>query len=303
MGGCVPAAGAVDLELGGQPRPLTLRGDMQVGDVIRTLLATNVVCVDSEGEQSFQISVAPASPESGVVTVEGAPASPSGGSGPFCILLEDLLEAPRKMPLECLVSDSNEECQLYEDTPEPYIDREPSSELMSRLPWLVGLLLFLTVSSAILEFYDAVLQRHLVIAFYLTALVGCGGNSGSQAASLILQALATGELRPTVADVLRVAEKELLVGLGAAVALSLGVVARMICFGSPLEDAAIIAIAMAFTVLFSVLFGALTPLLLKRLGFDPAKVSGPLLSTTIDIFGVLAACISAQLLESVGYLH
>ena len=44
------------------------------------------------------------------------------------------------------------------------------------------------VSSAILEYYDALLQKHLVIAFYLTALVGCGGNAGSQAASLVLQA-------------------------------------------------------------------------------------------------------------------
>lgn len=302
MGGCVPGAGAADLELGGQQRPITLSSDMQVGDVIRTLLATNVVCVDSEGEQSFQVRVAPADQEAGA-PVEEASVALGSGSGPFCILLEDLLEAPRKMPLECLVSDANEDCELYVDTPDPYIDRDPASELLSRLPWLVGLLLFLTVSSAILEFYDELLQRHLVIAFYLTALVGCGGNSGSQAASLILQALATGELRPTAKDILLVLEKELLVGLGGALVLSLGVAARMIFFGSPLEDAVIIAVAMAFTVLFSVVFGALTPLVLKKFGFDPAKVSGPLLSTTIDIFGVLAACTSAQLLESVGYLR
>jgi magnesium transporter len=207
------------------------------------------------------------------------------------------------MPLECLVSDANEECELYGDEPEPYITREPGQELLSRLPWLMGLMAFLTVSSAILELYDGVLQRHLAIAFYLTPLVGCGGNSGSQAAAMVLQALATGELKPTVGDVLRVAEKELLVGLGAGLALSAGVAARMALFGSPPEDAVLIAIAMAVTVLFSVMFGALTPLMLKRIGLDPAKVSGPLLSTTVDIFGVLAACVSAQLLEAAGYLH
>ncbi|CAK0833878.1 unnamed protein product [Prorocentrum cordatum] len=97
--------------------------------------------------------------------------------------------------------------------------------------------------------------------------------------------------------------EELIVGLGAALALSLGVAARMALVGSPPEDAVLIAIAMAATVLFSVLFGALTPLMLKRIGLDPAKVSGPLLSTTVDIFGVLAACVSAQLLEAAGYLR
>lgn len=112
------------------------------------------------------------------------------------------MEAPRQMPLECLLGGGDvEECDLYVNLPEPYIDRTAAMELTSRLPWLFVLLGFLTVSAGILEYFDALLQRHLVIAFYLTALIGCGGNAGSQASSLVLQELATGELVPTTADV------------------------------------------------------------------------------------------------------
>ncbi|CAE8625655.1 unnamed protein product, partial [Polarella glacialis] len=146
------------------------------------------------------------------------------GSEVFCISLADLMEAPRQMPLNCLLArpeDEAEECQLYGSLPEPYTSKSVQDELLSRLPWLVGLLLFLTVSSAILEYYDDVVQRHIVIAFYLTALVGAGGNSGSQASALVLQALATGELAPTIEDLWRVLRKELLISVGVAAVLSL----------------------------------------------------------------------------------
>merc|ERR1719291_503973 len=124
---------------------------MKVEQVIRALLVSNVACVDSGGGLFFQVAVD--------VVEDGVPAAAGSASGPYRILLQDLLEAPRQMPLECLVSDASEEW-------EPYGAREPGQELLGRLPWLMGLMVFLTVSSAILEFYDGVLQRHLAIAFY-----------------------------------------------------------------------------------------------------------------------------------------
>eukprot|EP00930_Biecheleria_cincta_P104523 TRINITY_DN96883_c0_g1_i1.p1 TRINITY_DN96883_c0_g1~~TRINITY_DN96883_c0_g1_i1.p1 ORF type:complete len:388 (-),score=62.86 TRINITY_DN96883_c0_g1_i1:217-1380(-) len=271
---------------------ITLSPDMRTEDVIRILLRSNALCIEA------------GDPEDGVFYVrlcsqEEDPAGKSAGL--FCISLRDLLEAPRNMPLVCLLGSGDpEQCDLYSSGPEPYTDKDALSELASRLPWLAGLLIFLTVSSAILEYYDAMLQRHLVIAFYLTALVGCGGNSGSQAAALVLQALATGELVPSWGDIFRVLRKELLVALGIAVALSVGVGVRILLFGGPLSDALAIALSMAVTVLFSVVFGACAPLFLQRLGANPAKVSGPLLSTVIDIAGVLVACVTGQLLEALG---
>lgn len=274
---------------------ITLRPDMRIGEVIRILLSSNAVCMSSGKDDVFYVKVAPK---------EDVAGSSVDDNELFCISLEDVLQAPRQLPLNCILeSEASEECQLYGALPEPYITRGPLPELMGRLPWLVGLLFFLTVSSAILEFYDALLQRHLVIAFYLTALVGCGGNSGSQAAALVLQGLATGELAPSWDDIRRVLEKELLVSFGIAAVLSVGVFARIALWGSPVGDAITIALSMAVMVLFSVLFGAAAPLVLQRLGADPAKVSGPLLSTVIDIVGVLVACWSAQLLEALGILH
>jgi len=278
----------------GQCAAIVLRPDMRVDDVIRTLLSSNAVCVTSGSDDVFYVKVT-----SKEVAQDASPSE----EDLFCISLQDLLEAPRQMPLNCLLGqEDSEECQLYGALPEPYLGRGPFTELLSRLPWLVGLLAFLTVSSAILEYYDALLQRHLVIAFYLTALVGCGGNSGSQAAALVLQGLATGELAPTFGEVGRVLQKELVVGLGISAVLSAGVFARIFLFGSPFGDAVTIASSMAVMVIFSVVFGAASPLVLQRLGLDPAKVSGPLLSTVIDIAGVIFACFTAEFLEAIGVL-
>lgn len=291
---------AANLTPGGPASWVELRADMRVGEAIGALLRSNSLCVSSSSGDAFYVKVASQLP--------GAAASAGGGgdnaadASLYCITLADLLEAPRQMPLDCLLGSraDAEECKLYDELPEPYLGRGAGAELLSRLPWLVGLLVFLTVSSAILEYYDELLQRHLVIAFYLTALVGCGGNSGSQAASLVLQALATGELVASSADMTRVLQKELPVALGVAVVLSVGVAVRMLLFGSSGADALLISGAMLVTVIFSVVFGALAPLGLKRIGTDPAKVSGPLLSTAIDIAGVLLACLSAMILEMAG---
>lgn len=271
---------------------VTLRPDMKVGDVIRALLASSAICAYRGKEEVFYVRVA------------GSEIVPPG-DGCFCISLEDLLEAPRHLPLDCLIGtrEDQEECALYDFAPEPYADRSIQAEMTGRLPWLVGLLAFLTVSSAILEYYDDLLHRHLVIAFYLTALVGCGGNSGSQASALVLQAMATGELAPTTEDLFRVCKKEIPISLGVALVLSLGVAARIVLFGGAWSDALLISLAMAVTVVFSVVFGALAPLALQRAGTDPAKVSGPLLSTVVDIMGVLVACLSAAALEAAGVWH
>lgn len=271
---------------------VTLRSDMKMDEVLRILLSSNAICVEEgvDGEERvFYVQVLSEATE-----VAEAKASVA------CISLADLLEAPRHLPLGCLLDEEKEECELYAVVPEPYKEKSVESELSGRLPWLVGLLVFLTVSSAILEYYDGLLQKHLIIAFYLTALVGCGGNAGSQAASLVLQALATGELVPNLKDLGSVLWKELQVSLGIAFVLAAGVALRILLFGGPMSDAAAIAVAMAITVSFSVIFGASAPLVLKRLGADPAKVSGPLLSTVIDIAGVLVACLSALLFEALG---
>eukprot|EP00929_Paragymnodinium_shiwhaense_P119204 TRINITY_DN91084_c0_g1_i1.p1 TRINITY_DN91084_c0_g1~~TRINITY_DN91084_c0_g1_i1.p1 ORF type:complete len:425 (+),score=39.51 TRINITY_DN91084_c0_g1_i1:79-1353(+) len=277
-------------------KPVTLQADMPVSDVIRALLCANAVCINRDGDDVFFVRVTTADDSEQVA--EATPAAV--GEDLCCLSMADLLDAPRNMPLNCLIDDSQEECDLYQTVGDSYTSRSVVSELTSRLPWLVGMLGFLSVSAAILEFYDDILHRHLVIAFYLTALVGCGGNAGSQACAVILQALATGEVVPAVKDIISVMRKELQVSLGIAAILSAGVAGRIFFFGGSIEDAAMIAVAMAITVSFSVVFGAAVPLLLTRAGVDPAKVSGPLLSTTVDIAGVLVACYSAQLLESLG---
>jgi len=280
-------------------RTVVLQLDTPAKDVIEALLMSHSVCIENEKGRSIYVKVI-----DGTVVNSSEALKSSSTDGYACIQLADLLDAPRELPLSCLIGeDESEECAGYGNLPDPYNESGPVFELTSRLPWLVVLLAFLTVSSAILEYYDALLQRHLVIAFYLTALVGCGGNSGSQAAALVMQGMATGELAPTARDVGTVLGKELIIALGIAAVLCTGISMRILLFGGSPADALLIAVAMALTVVFSVVFGAVSPLLLQRAGLEPAKISGPLLSTAIDIVGVLVACLSASLLEAVWPLH
>eukprot|EP00913_Durusdinium_trenchii_P032757 g30665.t1 len=253
--------------------PVILRSDMKLDEVIRILLSSNAICVkevntEDGREDVFYVQVTGPS-EAGDPKFAARFALGSPG---FCRLRR------ATCPLgACWMMEKKSVNSIL------YKEKNVESELSGRLPWLVGLLFFLTVSSAILEYFDGLLQQHLIIAFYLTAL-----------------ALATGELVPSLSDLASVLLQELQVSLGIALVLAGGVALRIVLFGGTPIDAAAIALAMAITVTFSVIFGASAPLILQRLGADPAKVSGPLLSTVIDIAGVLVACLSALAFQALG---
>lgn len=159
--------------------------------------------------------------------------------------------------------------------------------ILQRSSWLIGLLLFQSISGFVLGGYSNYLEKYTVIAFFLTMLVGTGGNAGNQSATLVIRALTTGEV--TRQNALKMLLRE----FGIAIVISsLLFVAGFIrvYFTADLLSAFIISIALFLIVMTSVVLGSIIPLLLEYFGVDPAHSAAPFLTTLMDILGIIIYC-------------
>lgn len=154
----------------------------------------------------------------------------------------------------------------------------------SRVLWLLLLIVAATLTVGVLEAFEGTLAQVVQLAAFIPLLVGTGGNSGAQAATAAVRALAVGELRTS--DVLRVAFRESRVGL--LVGLTLAAVA--FGFGLLVASSGIaVAVSLSLVVIcvWAAMIGGTMPLLAKRVGIDPAVVSAPLVTTLVDATGLI----------------
>ncbi len=173
----------------------------------------------------------------------------------------------------------------------PYMKTSAFSIWKARVPWLLILMFSATISSAILGGFEAALPGFLVI--FVPMLMGTGGNSGGQASAMVIRGISVGEI--AFSDILRVLWKEIRVGL--ACGATLGVVSfvkvllvdRLIT-GNPeitVTVAFIVSAALALTIFVAKLIGASLPLLAKNVGFDPAVMASPLITTLVDALSLV----------------
>jgi magnesium transporter len=133
----------------------------------------------------------------------------------------------------------------------------------------------------------------VVLALFVPLIISSGGNSGSQASTLVIRAMALGEV--AIADAWRVARREILVGLLLGSILALLGVGRVFLweglFGAYGGQAAGLAFTVAASVVavvtWGTIAGSMLPLFIRRLGFDPASASAPFIATLVDVSGVL----------------
>ena len=179
-----------------------------------------------------------------------------------------------------------EDVQRYFDTPVWKL-------VIARSGWLIGLLLVQSLSGVILKHYEDLLSAQITLALFLTMLTGTAGNAGNQSTSLVIRGLATNEIRQK--NVSQVLLRELKVG--AAMSLLLGIAAFcrvMLTPGATLPQAVVISASLFVTVTLGVLVGAAAPIVLRRVGIDPANCASPALATLMDITGVLIMCLLAR---------
>jgi magnesium transporter len=167
---------------------------------------------------------------------------------------------------------------------EEYFKRPMPRLFWSRFCWLAILLFTSLLSTTIMEWNVETLNQMMALAFFIPMVVGTCGNAATQSATMVVRALALGEVCPR--DFLRVLGREL--WMGAALGLTLGLMAyfRVFLQDHNLMLAAIVGAALLGTLLLANLGGALIPLALKRINLDPALTAGPLMATLIDAIGI-----------------
>lgn len=177
-----------------------------------------------------------------------------------------------------------------------YLESSVFDLMRRRIPWLIILLLAATITTNVIAGYRHVLEAAVVLAFFIPIVTGTGGNSGTQSATLMIRGLATGELR--FHDIWRIIGKEVLVGILIGVCLGILTIVRAMLLPPAItfNEALAVGTAMCFVVIVATLVGALAPLIISRLGFDPTVMAGPLMATLIDVSGLTIYFETAKLL-------
>ena len=170
-----------------------------------------------------------------------------------------------------------------------------TSSLGPRAGWLLGLLVAQSFSSFILADNEQLLISHPTVIFFMTMLVGAGGNAGNQASVRIIRGLATGEVRlDDGAGTGRIVTDEVARAFALASILVIAGFARVLLFHGELLDAVAISSSLFFIVSISVVFGTVLPLLLQSFKVDAANAS-TLIQVIMDVMGVLITCTVAPL--------
>lgn len=153
-----------------------------------------------------------------------------------------------------------------------------------RIGWLMALVFMSIFTGATLRHYEATIQQLAALVFFLPLLIGSAGNAGSQAATLMIRAMATGDVR--LRDWFNLLGKELGVSLALGMTMAAGVAIVAQVYGGR-DVAIIVAVTMTGVVMVGSMLGMSLPFLLQRFNLDPATASAPLVASIADITGVL----------------
>ncbi|WP_319561127.1 magnesium transporter [Marispirochaeta sp.] len=167
-----------------------------------------------------------------------------------------------------------------------YLDSSITALVKKRVPWLIILLLVGTITTNVVHHYESLVIGAAFLFVFMPVITQTGGNTGSQSSTLMIRGLATGEIH--FRDIGTIMLKEILVGFIMGIVTGGVIILRSYLLppGIPLFDALVIGVSLTFVVIFSTIIGALAPLIIHRMGFDPTVMSAPLMATVIDVCGL-----------------
>jgi magnesium transporter len=176
---------------------------------------------------------------------------------------------------------------------EPYVRTPMLTLVKKRARWLVVLFLGEMLTATAMSYFEREIARAVVLALFVPLVISSGGNSGSQAASLIIRALAVGEV--TLRDWWRIMQREVLSGLALGAILgTVGFIRVSLwqqLFGTYGTHWFLIALTVLFAlvgvVMWGTIAGSMLPFVMKRLGADPATSSAPFVATLVDVTGLV----------------
>jgi magnesium transporter len=171
-------------------------------------------------------------------------------------------------------------------TDKPYLKLGVFATWKNRIPWLALLMVSATFTGTIISHFEESLAKVVVLTAFIPMLMDSGGNAGSQASVTIIRGLSLGEIR--FGDIFRVVWKEFRVSLLCGVSLALlGFLKAMFVDRVSVTIALVIALTLFVTIVCAKLVGCVLPMLAKKLGFDPAVMASPFITTIVDAIGLV----------------
>ena len=157
----------------------------------------------------------------------------------------------------------------------------------ARLPWLFASWIGGIIAASLIGAFEHMLESIIVLAAFIPVIIGMGGNIGTQSSTIIVRGIATG--RVDVGGELKLILKEMRVGLilGVLYGLLLGFFADFSFEDAPSNLGIVVGLSICASMLLAATIGTVTPLILRKLDIDPAVATGPFVTTSIDILGVL----------------
>ena len=171
-------------------------------------------------------------------------------------------------------------------TDKPYFQTGVIETWKHRVPWLLLLMISATFTGTILGFFEEALAANAALTLFIPMLMDTGGNSGGQASVTVIRAMSLGDIE--YADWYRVIWKELRVAAMCALTLGVVVFAKVIFLDrKSVPVAIVVSLTIIVTIIIAKLVGCTLPMLAKKLGFDPAVMASPFITTVVDALSLL----------------
>ncbi len=172
-------------------------------------------------------------------------------------------------------------------TDKPYLKMGVFENFKKRIPWLMLLMVSATFTEKIITHFEGALTACVALTAFIPMLTGTCGNCGNQSSSTIIRGLSLGEIE--FRDTLKVVFKEFLIALTCGIALAIVNFAKLMIFDDSItwQMAMVISVTMICAVVFAKVVGSVLPVIAKKIGFDPAVMSSPFISTIVDAVTLL----------------
>ena len=174
----------------------------------------------------------------------------------------------------------------------PYLKTSVFNIWKSRIPWLMLMMVSATFTGMIISSFESALAKVVILTSFIPMLMDTGGNSGSQASVTIIRGLSLGEIE--FSDILRVIWKEARVSILCGISLAVATFLKIMLINNLLLHenvdwtvALVVCITMALTIVIAKFIGCTLPLLAKKIGFDPAVMASPFITTIVDAVSLL----------------
>lgn len=168
---------------------------------------------------------------------------------------------------------------------QPYFSTKISSLWKKRILWLLMLFIAESFTGKIMSVYQDALQTFIILSFFVPMLIDCGGNAGAQATATVVRGLAVGDINAK--DIFKVIWREIRVGLMLGLTMAIVAFVRAWISGGTPAVGIVVSLSVLAIVCLGTLMGSFLPMVVSKLGFDPAVVAAPIITTVVDSVGLL----------------